>query len=215
MFKVGEIVGVVRLKNSYDQYALMVLSDYVERQETERKRTVSGRIRRCAATYKIKKEMPTHAEYEKLKQKRFTKTADELMGEAYGEIESLADEMRSWYDNLTDTLQQNDRGTHVGEVADALEAISAQDPTELMSCVEVYHLPCLDSSSRSKRAAEAASLLQDVAEACHNYVSENRTKAESESSYEDSDYDELDSIADQCENDAQEVEQIEFVTMYG
>lgn len=228
MFKVDEIVGVVRLKHSYDQYALMVLSGYVERQEAERKRTVSGKIRRSAATYKIKKEMPTPAEYEKLKQKRFTVTADELMDEAYNEISSLADEMRSWYDNLTDTLQQNDRGTRVGEVADTLEGISAQDSIELMSQVEVYHLPNLDSSSRAKRAAEVARMLQDVAAACHDYVSENRPEVkdedaavavkdeeDSETSYEDSDYDELDSIADQCENDAQEVEGIEFVPMYG
>jgi len=220
MFKVGEVVGVIRIKNAYDQYALMVLGGYVERQETERKQTASGKSRRAAATYKIKKPMPNMAEYQQLKQKRFTSSASELMSEAYSEVTSLAEEMREWYDNLTEGLQQTDRGTRVEEAANTLEGISEQDSTDLMNEVEVYHLPSLDTSSRSKRAAEAASLLQSVAAACHDYVSEHRGEAKTEdsddsgTSYEDSDYDELDSIADQCENDAGEVEGVEFPGMY-
>ena len=226
MFKVGEVVGVIRLKNSYDQYAIMVLGGYIERQETERKQTASGKSRRAAATYKIKKPMPNMAEYQQLKQKRFTSSASELMSEAYSEITSLAEEMRSWYDNLTDTLQQNDRGQRVDEAANTLESISEQDSIDLMNEVEVYHLPSLDTSSRSKRAAEAASILQSVAAACHDYVSEHRGEAKTEddekseesddsgTAYEESDYDELDSIADQCENDAGEVEGVEFPGMY-
>jgi len=224
MFKVGEVVGVVRLKKAYDQYALMVLGGYVQQQPSERKETASGKSRRVAASYKIKQTMPTAAEYTELKRKRFTSTAGELMDEAYSEIESLGEEMRGWYDNLTDTLQQNDRGQRVDEAANTLEGISAQESTDLMSQVDVYHLPSLDTSSRSKRASEASSILQDVAAACHDYVSENRPEAsdeeesaekkEADTTYEDSDYDELDSIADQCEDDAGEVDGVEFPGMY-
>jgi hypothetical protein len=95
----------------------------------------------------------------------------------------------------------------------------------MMSEIEVYHLPSLDTSSRAKRAAEAASILSSVAGACHDYVSENRPEPkddeedDSEDSetqqFDDSDYDEVDSIADQCENDSGEVEAVDFPSMYG
>jgi hypothetical protein len=139
--------------------------------------------------------------------------------------------MRSWYENLTDGLQQTERGQRVEEAANALEGVSQPSDNDLMSDVEVYHPPSLDMSSRSKRAEEIASMLESVANACHDFVAEHRSSkpeteeteseeaAETEETesetFDDSDYDELDSIADQCENDANEIQNVEFPGMYG
>jgi hypothetical protein len=125
MFRVGETVGVIRLKNAYDQYVLMVLGGYLEKLETARTKTDSGKSRRLPASYNIAKQMPTVEEYKALKVKRFTSTAGSLMEEAYSEITSLAEEMREWYDNLTEGLQSTDRGQRVSDAADTLEGISA------------------------------------------------------------------------------------------
>jgi hypothetical protein len=47
------------------------------------------------ATYEVVANMPNLPEYQELKRKRFTETADKLMEQAYGEISNLAEEMRS------------------------------------------------------------------------------------------------------------------------
>jgi len=227
MFKVGEIVGAVRLKNFYDQYVLMVLGYDLDQLPRERKISKNGKSSLPPASYKIKIEMPNKNEYAELKRKRFTSSADDLMQESYEEISNLAEEMRTWHDNLPEGLQSSDRGERIEVAADALENITAQDSTDLMSIVVVFHLPSLDISSRGKRAAEAASILQSVVEAIRDYVGKNRPNTndseessvnseedDSENEYKDSDYDDLDAIASQCEEDSGEVEGIEFPGMY-
>lgn len=224
MFKVNEVVGVIKLKNAYDKYAVRVLGGRLKQIESERTAANDkGRSKRKPASFKVTAALPTLDEYKELKRKAFTTTADSLMDEAYSEIESLGGEMREWYDNLTDTLQQNDQGTRVGEAADALENISRQDSVDIMSSIDVYHLPGLDLTSRAKRWDEASSMLSAVAGAIHDYASENRPEEKDEDDKEtapkaeddplaDVDWDELEGIADQCENDAGE--SIEFPGMY-
>ena len=43
------------------------------------------------------------------------------------EIMSLAEEMRSWYDNMPENFQNGDRGERVSEAADALESADAEN----------------------------------------------------------------------------------------
>lgn len=227
MFRVGEIVSIVKLKNAYDAYAMQVIGSLIQRQEQEWSGTKqNGKFRRLPAKYKILKALPTEVEYKEMRKRAFTSSAEDLMNQAYEEITTLGEELRGWFDNLSEGLQQSSNAERINEAADALENISAQDSIDMLSDIEVYHPPCLDCSSRSKRAGEVASILNDVASAIREYDSENRENASDseddseedpveKSNYSDSDFDEAISIADQCETDAGEVEGIEFPSMYG
>ena len=220
MFKVGEIVGVVKLKNAYDAYAIGLLSAYIDRIESNRVKSNTGKSRRLPAQYRIKKNLPTIEEYGKMKKFWFTKSAADLMNDAYAEITALGEEMNEWYNNLSEGLQQTDKAERINSAAEALEGIDSQDPTDLMTDIEVYHLPMLDALSRADRLSEATSILNDVAGAVHDFVSEQRANApeeesEEEPEYSEDDLDEVDRIADQCESDASELDSVEFPGMYG
>ena len=150
----------------------------------------------------------------------FTKSAADLMNDAYAEITALGEEMNEWYNNLSEGLQQTDKAERINSAAEALEGIDSQDPTDLMTDIEVYHLPMLDALSRADRLSEATSILNDVAGAVHDFVSEQRANApeeesEEEPEYSEDDLDEVDRIADQCESDASELDSVEFPGMYG
>lgn len=218
MFRIGDIVGQIKLKNTYDDYVFKVIGDLLERQKDTRVASARGKTRRANATYKIKQKMPTLEEYAELKKKRFTVSAADLMSEAYGEIQSLAEEMREWYDNAGDNLQQGDKFQTISDSADALENISEQDSVTLMTEeVEVYYLPSLKVTSRADRASEAAAQLHAVSEALIEFCDEHDEKADPKNEKKDVAYayQELRDIADQCEEDAGTVENVEFPGMYG
>lgn len=158
MFRKGEKIGVVKLKNAYDRYVLEVLR--AELEQVDQPRT-SGR--RKPAKYRIRRHLPDKAEYLRLKTKRYTTTVDSLVGDAYGEVECLADEMRSWHDNM-ENLQESDTGQRVGEAADALENVCAEGVPDDFKELPVLYLPPLKIGSRSSRAAEAGAMLNAAAE---------------------------------------------------
>ena len=204
MFAAGEIVGSIKFRNVYGQYALIVLSSYLE--EVKPPRTAGPRV---MERYKILKDTPTKEEYQNLRNVYYTVSADSLMSQAYEEIATLAEEMRSWYDNLSENLQQGERAERIDDAASTLENVTAQDAVEVMGKIDVLFLPDLDLGSRAKRAAEAASMLTSVANALREF-SENQGQADEDEGDED-----LESIASQCETDASEVENVEFPTMFG
>lgn len=214
MFNVGDKVGIVKLKNAYDLYVFMVIGHCLQRQIVQRTKTETGRSRRLPATYEVVANMPTLSEYQELKRKRFTETADKLMEQAYGEISNLTEEMRSWYDNLPEGLKSSSRGEAIDEAANDLENISKQYSIELMTKINVYHLPELDGTSRSKRAAEASSILRDVSSAIQSFLETQKIEDVEDIELKEA-LNDIEFIQNQCDDDAEMLDQINFPTMFG
>lgn len=214
MFNVGDKIGIVKLKNTYDLYVFMVIGHCLKKQVVQRTKVENGRSRRLPATYEVVANMPNLSEYQELKRKRFTDTADKLMEQAYGEISNLAEEMRSWYDNLPEGLRSSSRGEAIDETANDLERISPQNSIELMTKINVYHLPELDESSRSKRATEVSSILRDVSSAIQGYLETQKIEDVEDTELKEA-LNDLEFIQNQCDDDAEMLEQISFPTMFG
>jgi hypothetical protein len=121
--------------------------------------------RRSAVSYAVVSELPTPEAFRAMERTAFTSAAEDLVSQALGEIESLAEELRSWFDNMPESFQQADKGQAIDEAAQALEDISSFDPDALVAALPVVHLPDERVSSRSDRACEAAATLRDVQEA--------------------------------------------------
>lgn len=58
--------------------------------------------------------------------KTYDTTIRDALEDGVSEIESLAEEMRSWYDNMPEGFQNAERGERVGEAADTLENADAR-----------------------------------------------------------------------------------------
>jgi hypothetical protein len=106
-------------------------------------------------------------------------------------------------------------GQKRSEAADALENLDNKpDVPEDCGSIEVLFLPHQDTGSRAKRASEAADMLNSAAQALHDYC-DGKEHEDGTESGEEFDRSEFDELADQLENDASELESIEFPGMYG
>ena len=211
MFLKGQVVSIMKLRNAYDAYVLQVIGEFFSRQEGKRiaTKTKKGRntTRRAAATFKVVKTPPDKAEYDRLKREKYTTTIGELISDAYSEVESLAGEVRDWYDNLPESFQSGDKGDRLSEAADALENIS--DSTDLpqpVSDYKVVYYPSLDSSSRADRASDAAAMLRAAVEGIDDYIEDQGEKFK--------DDDGLEGTKGELENHADEIEGVEFPGMF-
>jgi hypothetical protein len=123
---------------------------------------------------------------------------------AFGEVETLAEEMRSWYDNLPPGLQENDKGCRVEECASVLGAVDVVEvPQVLIDGADLADPPVIVSplprrASRADRLGWAVELLNQAAEAARKHGG-----------------DEADEFADALESAVMELEQAEFPGMYG
>ena len=138
-------------------------------------------------------------------------TVEAAVSAAFGELESLAEEMRSWYDNMPESFQNAERGERVGEAADTLEQIQAPELPKLLEerdIVEVSMYPVRKRASRADRRDWAVGLLDQAA-------SMIRTLAEELEKEEGTEDDTLEGIADEIESAKDEAEQVEFPSMYG
>lgn len=235
--KKGQIVGVLKLKNEFDRYAVHLLSDYIERDydgeekksdarrqaaATKAKPTNGKRPRRATTRkmYKIVKDLPTREAYEEIKARQFTRAADDVMSEAYSEFETLAGELRDWYDNLPESFQNGEKGEILSASADTLEDLqSPSDPTGL-NRISVYCPPNYDAESRSDRCGEAADMLNRVADAIEEFVEEWRNPEDGqvpkvEDGEEPPDLDGLEDIISELRDHASQAGDVEFPGMYG
>lgn len=223
MFKKGHVVGIVKLKNTYDAYATMVLGDYLERveEETESKR-------RPPAKYTVLKPTPSPSEYQLLKTQRFTVSAESLVSDAQSSCEDLANEMREWYDNLTEGLQQTEKADRINEAADLLEGLDFDVPKDVegvLQHITAFHPPMLNCNSRADRASDASDMLINVKDAIEEWVEENRpegqktatmTFGEGDDKEEvEVDFDALSEFADHLDELSDEIQSVEFPGMYG
>jgi len=204
-----EIIGIARLHGIFGPYAEDVLSNRLER--VPRPRTEKGR--RLPAQFKITQDLPSKDEYKKLLEQKYTMYVESLIDDAKSEIEMLAEEMREWFDNLTEGLQQTDKAQTIEQTADTLEGIYLSDIPEGLDGVKVVYLPAKNANSREARASEASSMLHLAAGTIQEYSAEVR---EGESNPEDtSQQDEWEEFAGELESAADEVDCCEFPGMYG
>ena len=75
----------------------------------------AGYIRRIPgrgqAVFEVRQPLPTPGEYTIFRNKLHTRTIASLVEDAKSDLESLADEMRSWYDNMPESFQSGDKGS--------------------------------------------------------------------------------------------------------
>ena len=200
-FSVNQVVTGTALKKEYDAYFERLLRDHLEPQP---------RKRREHARFKVTKPLPSKAEYLELRNKKFTVSVDGLVEDAYDTITELAEEMQEAFDNTPEPLQNGDVGQRRQDAADALGEFMLPDIPAEADDITVLFLPSLDLSSRSKRADDAAEQLRTAAQAIRDFVSEMEEKEEGE----DTDSHTLEEFADQLENDATELENVDFPGMY-
>ncbi len=221
---VGGEVTIVKLTNLYDQYATAVLGDRLKQTQREKK----GAIRRFTVT----KPLPQPSAYAALKAKRYMTTIEALVADGFQAIEEVAGEVREWFDNLPDGLQQGDRGSRLDEAASALENLQAPDVPGGVLDVPVAHYPSLKAESRQARVAEGASMLRAVIDAlngddkqteCEDCGGAGTTDCETCSSTVDCvtcqgtgkvDSEEVDNFISELENAADEAEGVEIPGMY-
>lgn len=80
-------------------------------------------------------------------------TASGAVNTAFEGITELAEEMRSWYDNMPENLQYSDKGQEVEEAATTLENISEPQVPEFVAELPVsfYTQPQPRKASRQRR----------------------------------------------------------------
>lgn len=104
----GDTVTNSTLKKLYDSYAPTVLSDYL---------TPVHRPRGQQQKYQIEKTLPSLEQYARLQTIKYTTTLKGLFEEAYTQIESLSQEIRQFYDGMTENAQKSQRGVRINSAA--------------------------------------------------------------------------------------------------
>ena len=91
-------------------------------------------------------------------------TVSGLIDEGLSELQSLGEEMRSWYDGMPENLQSGGKGETVSQSADTLENLPTEIevPESAAEAEVVYHLPKPKKRppSRATRRDAAVNLLE-------------------------------------------------------
>jgi hypothetical protein len=87
-------------------------------------------------------------------------TVEEAYAEFHGEIETLGEEMRAWYDNMPEGPQNGQKGSAVDEAAEALEGIEERDIPEALKPLKFkFSVMSGRGNSRAKRRDDAVQVL--------------------------------------------------------
>lgn len=99
-------------------------------------------------------------------------TIGSALEEAMGELESLGEEMRSWYDNMSENLQGGEKAQTIEATADTLEGLQAPDVPEHLEEEAVSYTTQSKrrSTPRHMRCSNATSALGAIISACEDYV---------------------------------------------
>jgi len=164
-----------------------------------------------------------------------TKTEDyslpDAVSTAFGEVEQLTEELSSWLDNMPEGLRNGDKASTIEEAISALEGVSEVDVPECAEQLRCTVTKLKRKASRATRANWAAELYNAAAGAARSRIEElnelefsdddeGEPEPEGESTEPKTEADrdtmvsELDSFADECENQGSDLEGIEFPGMY-
>ena len=195
--RVGETLPARRLKAWYGPYAERVL--------TSGEKPCLHRLDKVAAkqdVFEVLIRLPDMDGFNKLRDAVYKTTVGELVDNAFDDIESLASEMRDWYDSMPEQFQNADKGYVVEDCANTLEGISRVEVPECLMTQELVYLPSIHFiGSRSARLSDAIDRLQAVVN--HLEAIENHPKM-----------DEIKSLLHELEVEVGNAEGIDFPGMY-
>lgn len=154
------------------------------------------------------------AKAKKVKREPVTMSVEDAVSSACTDLTDLGQELRDWYDNLPENLQNGDKGSTLDEGASALESISEPSipdalvaEAEGLGAVTVPHLR--PRASRSARRDNAVCLLETSKQLIEDFL------AEKPDDYAASSRDEMEQFVSEIEDVIGESENVEFPGMYG
>lgn len=175
----------------------------------------------------------------KLKTAQHTATVADVEN-AYAVLrDELGEEMRSWYDNMSDNLQGGDKGSQVDEAASTLEGLDCPDIPDGVADLDftytTQHKGGKKGDPRWLRRDNEVSVMSAAASAVRGWIDEanqaiidaglpDDAEDESELTWKDAVYtlgelkttiEEAETFADEVEGHYGEAEGVEFPGMYG
>ena len=162
---------------------------------------VESRAKGKPQQYELCRELPDKEQYEKLCRRKFTKTIQEMVDEAYGMVEDLGSELQDIAGNTPDSLQGTGLYAAREQAAERAQDIASSKPKvpKQLRNIKIYRLP-QSGTSRSAQADDAAQTLEAISKVVRELPSKN---------------DEFKEFLDQIDNDVVEIEDIEFPGMFG
>lgn len=137
----------------------------------------------------------------------------DAIGEAVAICEELGEEMRSWADNMPESMQGGDKHGEVEQCADTLEEQALADPrtgkpdqaflNEIKITIQ-DPTPSRRGRSRSTRLGDATSILSDVIEKLEQHETENAGEQTTMAEFKDA-----------CEDFESELQAVDFPGMFG
>jgi hypothetical protein len=174
----------------------------------------------------VLKPLPDPEEWLRCRNTFFTQLAQHLVAGVYSDIESLAEELRSWHDNMPENLQSGDKGTAVDEAASQLEEVAQEDhdfDEDLIGRMPVVHIPG-EESSRPDRCANCISGLEAVASAARDVMEHmaadplpewvGRSKALDDASLREAVHQALKDLVEHLDEAVSTLESVEFPGMF-
>lgn len=135
--------------------------------------------------------------------------------EAYGDLQSLGEEMREWADNLEEKFSATDKYARVSEAAETLEGLDEPDYPDWANNTKVQITELIKKPrrpSRAQRRDDACSILQVCIEACQEWLDEH-TEVKEGADLELSGA--IESLQEDLERLKDDAEAVEFPGMYG
>jgi hypothetical protein len=199
-----KVVTGISLKKTYGSHAVFVLGGRLEALPREHKKGAKQK-------YKVLETLPTTEEFCNLRARKFTTTVDALISDAFGEFESLRDELQDWYDGMPENLQGSQKGEDLQNAIDTLGNLEAPVvPTEVENLETVY-IPQEKIDSRPDRRDDAVSKLATAVDVLNDAMDDE----DSETKYTDEQKEGIQQLIDDLENLASDAESVEFPTMFG
>lgn len=136
----------------------------------------------------------------------------DAVGEAFGELECLAEEMRDWAGNIEEKFSSTQKYEDVSTAADSLENIQQPDIDDTLGEIEITiqdPTPSRKPRSRATRCGDACNILSNCISALEEFAS-----------FDSADTDEAkvelaDDLRGELENVMSEAESVEFPGMFG
>lgn len=198
--KRGEVVSGLRLKRNYGPYALPVLLQVMV-------------IKYKGDQFKVVAEPPTHEVWRKMLHQYFTVPVVSLIDDGYSTFNDLGQQLQDWHDNLPENLQQGGKGCALEDGAGTLTGFSMPDLDCVPEDLTTVWYPDTKVRSRVAQCAEACGKLRTAAEALREQAAV--VAAHGDTGADDRGVEDLQSLADEIEQAADEAEGVEFPGMYG
>ncbi len=198
----------IALKKIYGSMWREMLSGFITPKANQSK---YGSVKR----FIILKNLPSKEEYDLMVKQRFTFTVADLITDAMEEFLSLGDEMGEWFGNMPEQFQSTDRASQIEETRDVLQNLQEPDVPEGLAALEVFHIPLINQSSRSKRCMEAVSKLHDAITALEDLQTPDLVDDKKIGESAEELADEAEQLISELEQVVAEAEDVNFPTMFG